>query len=143
MSRVLTQYKNRGISTVVFGDLFLEDIRMYREDNLAKIRMNAIFPLWGKDTYSLANTFIDLGFRAIITCVDIKVLDASFAGREYDRSFLADLPSSVDPCGENGEFHTFVYTGPIFSREIPVARGEIMLRDGRFCYCDLLPVSGI
>jgi len=140
MGRLLAQYKSNGINHVVFGDIFLEDLRVYREDNLAKLEMNAVFPLWKKDTALLAQSFIDLGFRAVITCVDTHCLDADFAGREYDRSFLSDLPSSVDPCGENGEFHTFVYAGPVFSREIRVTRGETVLRDGRFCFCDLLPL---
>ncbi|MCL5073891.1 MAG: diphthine--ammonia ligase [Actinobacteria bacterium] len=141
MTQVLTHFKEGGINSVVFGDIFLEDIRKYRENNLAKLKMNAIFPLWKKDSRQLANSFIDLGFKAVITCVDTKFLDASFAGREFDKALLSDLPSSVNPCGENGEFHTFVYAGPIFNREIPVTRGEIVLRDERFCFCDLIPES--
>jgi uncharacterized protein (TIGR00290 family) len=141
MRSVLNKYKSQGTTTVGFGDIFLEDLRQYRERNLAKVQMTAVFPLWKKNSLELAYSFIDAGFKAIITCVDTKLLDAGFSGREYSREFLADLPASVDPCGENGEFHSFVYAGPIFDKEIPVKRGEIVLRDKQFCYCDLLPVS--
>jgi uncharacterized protein (TIGR00290 family) len=141
MTQILKHFKKGGINSVVFGDIFLEDLRKYRENNLAKIQMCAVFPLWKKDSKQLANSFIDLGFKAIITCVDTKFLDASFAGREFNKALLSDLPSSVNPCGENGEFHTFVYDGPIFGREISVIRGEIVLKDERFCFCDLLPES--
>ena len=141
MTQVLNHFKKDGINSVIFGDIFLEDVRKYRENNLAKLQMQAIFPLWKKDSKQLANLFIDLGFKAVITCVDTKFLDASFTGREFDKALLSDLPSSVNSCGENGEFHTFVYAGPIFNREIPVTRGEIVLRDKRFCFCDLLPES--
>ena len=141
MTKVLEHFKKGGIYSVVFGDIFLEDLRKYRESNLAKLQMSALFPLWKKDSKQIANSFIDLGFKAIITCVDTKSLDADFAGREFDKTLLSDLPASVDPCGENGEFHTYVYAGPIFDREISVTRGEIVLRDERFCFCDLLPES--
>jgi len=141
MTQVLKKVKKGGTYSVVFGDIFLEDLRKYRENNLAKLQMSAVFPLWKKDSKQLANSFIDLGFKAIITCVDTKFLDASFTGREFDKTLLSDLPSSVNPCGENGEFHTFVYAGPIFDREISVTRGEIVLKDERFCFCDLLPAS--
>lgn len=100
--------------------------------------MKAVFPLWQKDTRALAQTFIDQGFEAVVTCVDSSMLDGSFVGRDFDERFLSDLPVHVDPCGENGEFHTFVYAGPIFRRAIPVEKGEIVLRDDRFYYCDLL-----
>jgi diphthamide synthase (EF-2-diphthine--ammonia ligase) len=126
MRDVLQGFKNRGVSDVVFGDIFLEDLRKYREDNMAKLDMNAIFPLWKKDTKLLAQSFIDSGFKAIITCVDTKVLDDSFAGREFNNQLLSDLPSSVD-------------AGPIFEKQISVTRGEVVLRDERFCFCDLLP----
>lgn len=139
MRDVLHLFKKQGVIAVVFGDIFLEDLRKYREDNMAKLGMNALFPLWKRDTKLLAQSFIDSGFKAIISCVDTKVLDSSFAGREFDSQFLSDLPASVDPCGENGEFHTFVYDGPIFEKKITVSRGEIVLRDERFCFCDLLP----
>lgn len=140
MRDVLQGFKNRGVTAVVFGDIFLEDLRKCREDKLALLDMNAVFPLWKRNTKLLSQCFIDSGFKAIITCVDTKVLDPSYAGREFDNQFLSDLPSSVDPCGENGEFHTFVYAGPMFDKQISVTRGEVILRDERFCFCDLLPV---
>jgi uncharacterized protein (TIGR00290 family) len=132
------EYRSKGISTVAFGDIFLEDLRKYREDNLAKIGMKAIFPIWKRDTAKLAEAFIDSGFKAIITCIDSKVLDRSFAGRIFDRQFLSDLPSCVDPCGENGEFHSFVFDGPMFSKMIEYKKGGIVLRENRFYYCDLI-----
>jgi uncharacterized protein (TIGR00290 family) len=101
--------------------------------------MKAVFPLWKKNTADLAHSFIDLGFRAIITCVDTKYLDARFCGREFDESLLSDLPSPIDPCGENGEFHTFVYDGPLFRERISFSRGEIVLRDNRFSFIDIIP----
>lgn len=141
MTTLLNRYKNAGINSVAFGDIFLEDLRKYREDNLARIQMDGVFPIWKIDTILLANKFIDSGFRAILTCVDTKILDASFTGREFDKSLLSDLPPNIDPCGENGEFHTFVYSGPIFKNAITVTRGDIVLRDDRFSFCDLLPVE--
>jgi uncharacterized protein (TIGR00290 family) len=117
----------------------LEDVKKYREENLAKVGMKGIFPLWKEDTKELANSFIDLGFRAIITCVDSHLLDGKFVGRQFDKRFLSDLPQAIDPCGENGEFHSFVYDGPIFKNEIPYKKGEIVLRENRFYYCDLIP----
>jgi len=140
MRRVLEKYKTGGTHTVVFGDIFLEDLRAYRENNLAKLDMSAEFPLWKKDTKELAASFIENGFRAVVTCVDTRHLDAAFTGREYDARFIFELPPTVDPCGENGEFHTFVYAGPIFDREIAVRRGETVLRDEQFSFCDLIPV---
>jgi diphthamide synthase (EF-2-diphthine--ammonia ligase) len=122
----------------VFGDLFLQDIREYREKNLARAELSAIFPLWGRDTRELAAEFTGLGFRASVVCVDSTALDRSFAGREYDASFVADLPAGVDPCGENGEFHTFVYDGPLFAKPVAQVRGEVVLRDERFFFADLL-----
>jgi uncharacterized protein (TIGR00290 family) len=136
MQRVLTRYHARGIRRVVFGDLFLEDIRAYRERNLARLGMQGLFPLWLKDTKALAREFIASGFRAILVCVDPTQIDPSFCGREFDESLLADLPPSADPCGENGEFHTFVYDGPIFHRRVKAVRGEVVQRDG-FWFCDL------
>jgi uncharacterized protein (TIGR00290 family) len=135
MREALGRYRN--VRAVCFGDIFLEDLRRYREDNLAKAGMKGLFPIWKKDTKLLARKFIELGFKAIITCVDTEVLDASFAGRYYDKSLIDDLPNGVDPCGENGEFHTFVYAGPIFGKAVDFARGETVLREGRFCFCDL------
>ena len=140
MRDVLVKYREMGVSSVVFGDIFLEDVRRYREDNLAKVGMKGIFPLWKRDTAELANTFINLGFKAVITCVDSKVLDKRFVGRIYDKQFLRELPPNVDPCGENGEFHSFVYDGPIFRRKITFTIGDIVLRDNRFYFCDLIPV---
>lgn len=141
MKETLTRYRRMGVSSVAFGDISLEDVRKYRERNLAKIGMNGLFPLWRKGSKRTANRFIDLGFKAIVTCVDSDVLDGSFAGRHFDRQFLADLPSGVDPSGENGEFHSFVYDGPIFRRKIRCEKGEVVLRDNRFYYCDLKPVE--
>ncbi|PIP18914.1 MAG: ATP-binding protein, partial [Candidatus Omnitrophica bacterium CG23_combo_of_CG06-09_8_20_14_all_41_10] len=108
MKNALLRYQAQGVSSVAFGDIFLEDLRRYREKNLSKIGLKGIFPLWMRNTAELARTFIDLGFKAIITCIDSKFLDKSFAGRVFDKQFLSELPSSVDPCGENGEFHSFV-----------------------------------
>ena len=141
MKEKLLRYRDLGVSSVGFGDIFLEDLRQYREQNLSKIGMKGIFPLWKRDTTQLAHEFIDLGFKAVISCVDSKALDQNFAGREFDRQFLIDLPSTVDPCGENGEFHSFVYDGPIFKKEITYERGEVVLRDNRFYYCDLVPTD--
>jgi uncharacterized protein (TIGR00290 family) len=143
MREKLMDCRRRGVSSVVFGDIFLEDLKKYREENLSKIGMKGIFPLWKRDTTELANTFTDLGFKAVITCVDSRVLDKTFVGRLYDKKFLADLPSSVDPCGENGEFHSFVYDGPIFREMIALTPGEVVLRDDRFYFCDLIPAKGI
>ena len=139
MEKKLTKYKKMGVSSVVFGDIFLEDIRKYREKNLSKIDMKGIFPLWEKDTTELAHTFIEQGFKAVITCIDSKVLDKRFVGRLFDKEFLREIPSNVDPCGENGEFHSFVFDGPIFKKEILFKKGKVVLRDKRFYYCDLIP----
>lgn len=139
MREVLEEQKAGGILTVAFGDIFLEDLRRYRESRLAEVSMKALFPLWKQDTRELARSFIRLGFRAFVTCVDSQTLEGRFAGRDFDESFLWDLPASVDPCGENGEFHSFVWDGPIFDRPVPIERGEIVVREGRFWFCDLLP----
>lgn len=139
MRNILQKFKKQGVTGIVFGDIFLEDLRKYREDNMAKLGINALFPLWKKNTKLLAQTFIDSGFKAVISCIDTKVLDSNFAGREFDSQLLSDLPPSVDPCGENGEFHTFVYAGPIFKEKIRIRKGEAVLRDERFCFCDILP----
>lgn len=140
MKDALLRYKARGVIGVAFGDLFLEDLKDYREKKLAEVGMKAIFPLWKRDTKELARSFIEQGFRAIITCVDSQVLDKSFSGRLYDEQFLADLPPHVDPCGENGEFHSFVFDGPLFSSPVRFEKGEVVVRDNRFHFCELLPV---
>jgi uncharacterized protein (TIGR00290 family) len=138
MKEALALHFARGVRRVAFGDIFLEDLRVYREKNLALVGMQAMFPIWKRDTRELALEFVRQHFRAITVCVDPRVLDASFAGRELDASFFADLPAGVDPCGENGEFHTFVFDGPVFQKPIAFRVGEKVLRDG-FCFCDLLP----
>jgi len=125
-----------GVRRVAFGDIFLADLREYRERNLARAGMEALFPLWRRDTGALAKEFCRRGFRAVAVCVDAKRLPAPFAGRELDESFFRDLPADVDPCGENGEFHSFVYQGPLFSRPLDVERGEVVEREG-FYFCDL------
>lgn len=130
-----------GVEEMAFGDLFLQDIRDYRESRLAAVGRRALFPVWGLDTAELARRFVSLGFRAILVCVDPRALDPAFAGREFDESLLDELPRGVDPCGENGEFHTFVYDGPIFAGAVPCRRGEAVERDG-FVFCDLLAGSG-
>lgn len=140
MGSTLEKYNNLGVRGVVFGDLFLEDVRNYREEKLAGIGMKGIFPIWGIDSVELARSFIDQGFRAIVVCVDTEALEGDYVGREYDDRFLSDLPTTVDPCGENGEFHTFVYDSPLFSRSIKFKRGEKVLREDRFYYCDLVPL---
>jgi uncharacterized protein (TIGR00290 family) len=139
MGRLLSRYREAGVTSVVFGDIFLEDLRKYREANLAKLGMQGIFPLWKQDTHELVQRFIGSGFKAIVVCVDTAILDGRFAGREIDEEFVHDLPQTVDVCGENGEYHSFVYEGPIFKSKIPVRRGEVVLRDERFRCCDLIP----
>jgi uncharacterized protein (TIGR00290 family) len=138
MNEALNKHLARGLRRVAFGDIFLEDLRVYREQNLARIGMEALFPIWKRDSRELAREFLRLGFQAITVCVDPRVLDSSFAGRILDESFFDDLPPGVDPCGENGEFHTFVFDGPVFQTPIRFATGEKVLRDG-FNFCDLLP----
>lgn len=140
MKEKLLFWKSKGIVSMAFGDIFLEDLRKYREKNLAKVEMKALFPLWKCHTRALAQSFIDLGFKAYVTCVDTQVLDASFAGRKIDKSFIDDLPQKVDACGENGEFHSFVYDGPIFKKPIVCSTGEKVLRDERFYFCDVVEV---
>ncbi len=140
MRRSLNKFLKKSEFSVAFGDIFLEDLRKYREDKLSLLGIKGIFPLWKKDTLQLANKFIDLGFKAIITCVDTKFLEKEFIGREFNQQFLSELPSNVDFCGENGEFHSFVYDGPIFKKKIEFLRGEIVLRENRYYYCDLCPI---
>lgn len=158
MNRQMSKLKSEGIETAVFGDIFLEDLRKYREDKLAAMGVDCVFPVWKNPTGELIMQFIDLGFRAVTVCVDEKYLDRSFVGRTIDRSFVETLPSNVDPCGENGEFHSFVYDGPIFTRPVSFMTGEIVHRkysrqgdssgdgegnadpfDTGFWYCDLIP----
>ncbi|MCB0280175.1 MAG: diphthine--ammonia ligase [Calditrichaeota bacterium] len=150
MEKTLAEYQNNKIDHAIFGDIFLEDLRRFREENLAKLNIKAVFPLWKKDTKSLIREFIDFGFKAITVAVDAKLLDRRFAGRIIDEDFLTDLPANVDPCGENGEFHSFVFDGPIFTKSVPFKIGEIVERsyssgDGNwhnsFYFCDLLPAT--
>ncbi|MGD9737373.1 MAG: ATP-binding protein [Solirubrobacterales bacterium] len=129
------------VGAMAFADLYLEDIRAYREERLTGAGREALFPLWGRDTAALARRFVAAGFEAILVCVDPRKLDPSFAGRSFDRSLLEDLPAGVDPCGEEGEFHTFVHAGPVFAAPIEVERGERVERDG-FVFCDLLAAAG-
>lgn len=136
MKEVLLQFQQSGVNAAVFGDIFLEDVRKYREENLARVGMKGVFPLWGKE--NLPQTFIDSGFKAIVTCVDAKALDKKFVGRLFDREFLDELPAGVDPNGENGEFHSFVFDGPIFREKISYKIGEVVKRDS-FYFCDLEP----
>lgn len=162
MREKLSELKKEGITTSIFGDIFLEDLRAYRENKLAELDLKGVFPLWKQPTDRLIREFLDLGFKTITTCVNEKFLDKSFVGRVIDEDFLNDLPANVDPCGENGEFHTFVYDGPIFSEPIKFEVGEKVLRKYEapkteddsdqcfskekedptqygFWYCDLIP----
>lgn len=150
MTETLQKLKSEGISHSVFGDIFLEDLRKYRENQLKKVGIHAAFPLWGQGTSNVAKTFINEGFKAIIVSVDSRYLDQSFAGRFYNESLLADLPENVDPCGENGEFHTFVFDGPIFKKPVLFKSGNTVYKsykspdkgkkdtDIGFWYCDLI-----
>jgi uncharacterized protein (TIGR00290 family) len=140
ISTLLSLKSELSISVVVFGDLFLQDIREYRERLLSKVGMQCVFPIWGRDTKKLAEYFIDAGFKAILCTVDPKLLDGRFCGFEFDRQFLSEISSNVDPCGENGEFHTFVYDGPIFKNPVEIKRGKIVQRDG-FFFADVLPLE--
>ena len=164
MTATLQDLQQRhGATVAIFGDIFLEDLRRYRETKLAELGWQAVFPLWGRATPALMREFLDLGFKTITTCVNEKYLDQSFAGRVIDEDFLRELPSNVDPCGENGEFHTFVFDGPLFQRPVAFEVGEVVYRkytpapktddadyecgdqtdpspfDTGFWYCDLLP----
>lgn len=138
MHDMLISARMRDCERYAFGDLFLEEVRGYREERLATIGKLGVWPLWGQNTSELASGFVDAGFRAVIVCVDPRQLDPAFCGREYDRALLDDLPSGVDPCGERGEFHTFVYDGPVFRHPIPLTTGDVVERDG-FVFADLLP----
>ena len=136
MKKAYAEAVARQVEVIAFGDLFLRDIRAYREKQLESSGLTPIFPLWEMPTRSLAEQMIDGGLKAKLTCIDPKHLSKDFAGREFDRRLLAEMPASVDPCGENGEFHSFAYAGPIFSQEIKVKRGEILERD-EFVYADI------
>jgi len=137
MEQTLRPLLADGITTVAFGDLFLEHVRRYRERWLPTVGITPIFPLWHEDTRRMAEIFLQDGFAAIVACVDTTWLNPEFAGRQYDAAFLRDLPAHVDPCGERGEFHTFVYDGPIFHHRVPVQTGERVQRGGRV-FCDLV-----
>ena len=146
--------KEQGVTHSIFGDIFLEDLKIYREERLASVSIQCVFPIWKRDTKNLIREFLDEGFKAIVVCVNKKLLDKSFCGRTIDENFLNDLPSTVDPCGENGEFHTFVYSGPVFKYPIPFIKGEIVYKEYKapentdvtsvpeknfgFYFCDLL-----
>jgi uncharacterized protein (TIGR00290 family) len=138
MAEAVLRFRQRGVLHFGFGDIFLEDLRAYREEKLLQANMTAIFPIWKVNTRELAARFLRDGFRAIAVCVDPQKLDRSFAGRELDESFFRDLPVGLDPCGENGEFHTFVFDGAIFRSSISVEVGTVVERDS-FVFCDLLP----
>jgi len=162
MAQTLSKFKQEGIDYSVFGDIFLEDLKKYREERLALVGMKGVFPIWKTPSSQLVREFIDLGFKAVLVCVDEKVLDRSFVGRSLDDALLKDLPAKVDPCGENGEYHSFVYDGPIFKHPIAFDFGEVVHRDYAttssigtsvcskdsvkapvvhtgFWYCDLIP----
>jgi len=138
MRAALDEARHTGIQAIAFGDLFLEDIRQYREAQMAGTGLRPLFPLWGRPTAALAREMVAGGLRAHVTCVDPRRLDASFAGREFDAQLLDDLPPGVDPCGENGEFHTFAWDGPGFERPVRVRPGRVAERDG-FVFADLVP----
>jgi uncharacterized protein (TIGR00290 family) len=151
MRRQLEAFSKEHIVYAVYGDIFLEDLRKYREDRLDMLGMKAVFPLWEMDTRELVHAFLDAGFKAVITCVNARLLDKSFAGKLIDHDFMNALPPGVDPCGENGEFHSFVYDGPIFAQPVKFTTGEVVEKvygdangdgggwDNRFYFCDLLP----
>jgi len=147
ISMILSDLKSEGISTSIFGDIFLEDLRKYRETQLAKLGFKAEFPLWNRNTNDIAIDFINKGFKSVIVSIDSQYLDKSFVGRIYDKSFLNDLPKNVDSCGENGEFHSFVFDGPIFKNPIQFKKGDIVYKEypsenkykkNGFWYCDLI-----
>jgi len=138
MGRALAAAREEGVRAVAFGDIFLEDVRRYRETKMAGTGLRALFPLWGRDTGQLARAMIDAGLQAVLTCVDPRFLPARFAGRAFDAALLAELPGTVDPCGERGEFHTFAWCGPGFQRPVPCRPGEIVQHEG-FVFADLRP----
>jgi uncharacterized protein (TIGR00290 family) len=140
MGKAMADAKRDGVTAVAFGDLFLEDVRTYRVEKLAGTGIDPVFPVWGLETKTLARDMVAAGLRAHVTCVDPKQLDPAFAGRTFDTKFLDALPEGVDPCGENGEFHSFAYEGPMFDHPIPVRASEVVERDG-FVFADLLPAE--
>ncbi len=141
MGQALVEARAEGISAIAFGDLFLADVRTYRETQLRGSGISPLFPIWGIPTDVLARRMIDAGLRARLTCIDPRKLDSTFAGRAFDAGLLIDLPSSVDPCGENGEFHSFAHAGPMFRREVAIRPGVVVERDG-FVFADFLPAAG-
>jgi len=141
MRERMEHWRGKGVTRVAFADIFLEDLRRWREERLAEAGMTGVFPLWGLPTHALARRFLYLGFRTVITCVDGQVLDGSFSGRDFDENFIRDLPAGADPCGENGEFHSFCWAGPIFHEPVRFTRGETVLREGRFHFTDLIPAD--
>ena len=140
MAGAVAEARSRGITGIAFGDLFLEDIRRYREKQMSGTGLRLHFPLWGRPTAALAEAMIDGGLQARLTCIDPRVMPPDLAGAAFDRALLARLPASVDPCGENGEFHTFAWNGPMFRHPVPVRGGEVVTRDG-FVFADLIPVE--
>ncbi len=151
MRKQMTRFIDQGITHSVFGDIFLEDLKQYREQRLAEVGLKGYFPLWKRDTRALIQEFLELGFRTLVVSVDGSKLDKSFAGRELDEAFLKDLPENVDPCGENGEFHTFVFEGPIFNNPVTFKKGEVVGKEYKlsgetdktvtYWFQDLLPVE--
>ena len=143
LARALQALRERepAVRRLAFGDIFLEDVRRYREERIAALGFEGVFPLWGEPTGDLAREVMRRGIHARLVCVDTQVLPAAFAGRAYDEGLLADLPPSIDPCGENGEFHTFVSAGPGFRAPVPYTVGEVVMRGERFAYCDLVPAG--
>ncbi|MGZ7100191.1 MAG: Dph6-related ATP pyrophosphatase [Candidatus Angelobacter sp.] len=140
MKQVCDNALAQDITAIAFGDLFLADVRAYRERQLKDTGLEPLFPIWDIPTRALAQEIISAGLRAKLICVDPRQISSSFVGRDFDQSFLHDLPAGVDPCGENGEFHSFVYAGPMFNREISIVTGEKVERDG-FWFCDVLPAT--
>jgi uncharacterized protein (TIGR00290 family) len=140
ITEALVRYKENGVTQVAFGDIHLEDLRAYRERNLARLELKGLFPIWKRDASGLLRSFIGSGFKATTVCVDTQALGKEFLGRAIDGQFVSDLPATVDVCGENGEYHSFVYDGPIFGRSVAHKPGERVLRDHRFYFCDLIPV---
>lgn len=148
MTDKVTALKNQGFSHSAFGDIFLEDLRKYREEKLQVLNIRAHFPLWKRDTSELMHEFVDLGFKAVVVCINADLLDKSFVGRELDLDFLKDLPKGIDPCGENGEFHTFCYAAPYFKKSIQFKIGEKVLKEYKhgdsshgFWFCDLIAAA--